>query len=68
MDVGVVDGLHSWKRNAPLTAGTYGNMKAFAKLVYGWFEGSRGLKQAFFQGYNLDEKDAARVKQENGVI
>ena len=67
MDNGVVDGIYSFFRNAPLTIGTYGNTNALVKVVKGYFEGSRCLKQAFFQGYNLDEKDAADVKKANGL-
>ena len=67
VDAGVVDGLHSFTRNAPLTVGTYGNIHALVKVFRGFFEGSRGLKQAFFQGYNLDEKKAAEVLKANGV-
>ena len=67
VDAGVVDGLHSWFRNAPLTLGTYGNVNALVKVVKGYFEGSRGLKQAFFQGYNLDEKNADAVRKANGL-
>jgi hypothetical protein len=66
-DVGVVDGLHSWFRNAPLTLGTYGNVNALVKVVRGYLEGGRGLKQAFFQGYNLDAAEAAQIKKANGV-
>ena len=63
----MVDGLHSWFRNAPLTLGTYGNIHALTKVVRGYLEGSRGLKQAFFQGYNLDPAKAAEVKKANGI-
>jgi len=67
VDVGVVDGVASFSRNTPLTLGTYGNFKALYKVMRGYLEGSRGLKQAFFQGYNLDAKSAAAVKKANGV-
>jgi len=67
VDAGVVDGLHSWFRNAPLTLGTYGNLNALVKVVKGYFEGGRGLKQAFFQGYNLDEKEAKEFLKANGL-
>lgn len=63
----MVDGLWSFTRNAPLTLGTYGNLNTFVKIIQGYFEGSKGLKQAFFQGYNMDEKEAEKVKKENGL-
>jgi hypothetical protein len=66
-DAGVVDGVASFTRNAPLTLGTYGNINSLIKVVRGFWEGSKSLKQAFFLGYNLDEKEAERVKEANGV-
>jgi len=67
VDVGVVDGISSFGRNTPLTMGTYSNLKALVKVMRGYMEGGMGLKQAFFQGYNLDEKEAAKVKLANGL-
>ena len=68
VDSGVVDGIASFSRNTILTLGTYTNLNVLGKLVKGYWDGTRGLKQAFFQGYNLDEKEAAEVLKSHGVV
>lgn len=68
VDSGVVDPIHSFTRNTPLTLGTYLNLKVLGKVLKGFIEGSRGVKQVFFQGYNLDESEAAKIKSAHGVV
>ena len=68
MDSGVVDPIHSFTRNTPLTLGTYLNLKVLGKVLKGFIEGSRGVKQVFFQGYNLDESEAAKIRSAHGVV